>query len=409
MNLIENVKIALRALVSNKLRSTLTMLGIIIGVGAVVALMAIGEGATASITGQVEGLGSNMISILPTRELNGPMNNTQLTRLYYSDYEAIARHSENIAKIAPVFQAGKVVKYGNKSAQYTVTGITADFADVRSYKVAQGRFVTQSDNAANARVAVLGSQAATDLFGNLNPLGRTIKIGGIQFDVVGVLESKGSGGFGSSDDVILIPLETGYTKLFGSTAMADGKRLLSSLYLSAANPDVVNDAVTRVEYILRKQHGLSPSVEADFSVISQNQFLDTLGQITTTLTIFLGAIAAISLLVGGIGIMNIMLVSVTERTREIGLRKAVGARRNAILAQFLIETVTLSVFGGLLGVLLGAGVAWLFTFTGMITAQVTLSSISMAFLFAVAVGVFFGLYPASRAASLRPIEALRYE
>jgi putative ABC transport system permease protein len=408
MNIIENVRIALRALVSNKLRSALTMLGIVIGVGAVVALLAIGQGATASVTSQVEGLGSNMITILPTRNLRGMMG-AQTTRLYYSDYETIAGHNENIAKMAPIYQAGETVKYGSKNAQYTVMGTTPDFTDVRAYKVSQGRFLNENDSAANARVAVLGSQTAVDLFGNLNPVGRSIKIGGVQFDVIGVLESKGSGGFGSSDDVILIPLETGYTKLFGSAAVDNGKRLISTLSISAASPNVVNDVIAQVEYILRKQHGLDPSADADFSVMSQNQFLDTLNQITSTLTIFLGAIAAISLLVGGIGIMNIMLVSVTERTREIGLRKAVGARRNTILMQFLVETVTLSVFGGLLGVLLGAGVAWLFTFTGMITAHVTLNSVLLAFMFAVAVGVFFGLYPASRAAALRPIEALRYE
>jgi putative ABC transport system permease protein len=384
------------------------MLGIVIGVGAVVALLALGEGARASITGQVEGLGSNMISILPMREMGRSMN-SQTTRLYYADYQAIVEHNENIAEIAPIFQAVEVVKYGNKSAQYSVTGVTPDFAYVRAYEIAQGRFITQNDNAANTRVAVLGYQTAEDLFGNLNPLGRTIKIGGVQFEVIGVLESKGSSGFGSGDDVILIPLETGYMKLFGSNAVADGKRLISSLSLSAARPDVVNDTIARVEYILRKQHGLDPAEESDFSVMSQNQFLDTLNLITSTLTVFLGAIAAISLLVGGIGIMNIMLVSVTERTREIGLRKAVGARRNTILMQFLIETMTLSVLGGLLGILLGAGVAWFVTLTGLITAQITAASILMAFLFAVAVGVFFGLYPASRAAALRPIEALRYE
>ncbi len=408
MDLFENVRIALRALVSNKLRSALTMLGIVIGVGAVVALLAIGEGATTSITSQVEGLGSNMITILPTRELRG-MIGAPTTRLYYTDYEAIADHSQNIAQIAPVCQSSEPVKYGSKNATYTVIGTTPDFADVRAYKVAQGRFISENDNASQERVVVLGAQTAQDLFGNLDPLGRKIKIDGVQFDVVGVLEAKGSGGFGSSDDVIIVPLDTGYAKLFGSAAIADGKRLISSLYLSAANPEVVNDVIARTEYILRKQHGLTPTEDADFSVMSQNQFLDTLTQITDTLTIFLGAIAAISLLVGGIGIMNIMLVSVTERTREIGLRKAVGARRNTILMQFLVETITLSTLGGLLGISLGAGVAWFFTFTGMITAEITVDSILMAFFFAVAVGVFFGLYPASRAAALRPIEALRYE
>jgi putative ABC transport system permease protein len=410
MNLIENIRLALRALAANKLRSGLTMLGIVIGVGAVVALLAIGNGAAVSITQSVEGIGSNMITVMPGRFRMRPGQGTgQAASLYYEDFEAIQASVRQVTAIAPVYQSMAAVKVGDKSSQVSVTATTAAFAPVRSYQVAAGRFLTDNDQAAAARVVVLGSQTAADFFNGLNPLGRKIKIDGVSFEVVGVLQSKGSSGFGSADDIALIPLETGYEKLFGAKATDGSQRKLSLISLSAVNPDTVDEATAQVTRALRRQHQLAASDDADFSVISQTDLLSTVGTITTTLTIFLGAIAAISLLVGGIGIMNIMLVSVTERTREIGLRKAVGARRSAILMQFLVETITLSVFGGLMGIGLGVGVAALFTMLELITAQVTADSILMAFAFAVAVGLFFGIYPAFRAASLRPMDALRYE
>jgi len=275
--------------------------------------------------------------------------------------------------------------------------------------VADGRFITNNDNAAQARVVVLGSQAAIDLFSGLNPMGRDITISGINFTVVGVLASKGTTSFFSQDDIILVPIETGYARLFGGRALVSGQRTLSSISLSAANSNSVNDVISQVEYILRRDHGLTLRDTLPFSVSSQNQALSTLTSITTTLTAFLGAIAGISLFVGGIGIMNIMLVSVRERTREIGLRKAVGARRSAILLQFIVETITLSLFGGILGILLGAGIAGVVTLTGLITTYVSLDVILYSFFFAALVGLFFGIYPAYQAASLRPIEALRYE
>jgi putative ABC transport system permease protein len=404
----ENIRIALRALMANKLRSILTMLGIIIGVGAVVALLSIGQGATASITSSVEGLGSNLVIVAPGRLFNRE-GGSQNAKLYYSDYEAIAANGTNMNLIVPMYQTMGTVKYNDKDTQLSLAGVTEDYAAVRAYKLAQGRFIDAIDRNQNSQVAVLGSQTASDLFGNLSPIGQRIKIDSVSFDVIGVLEPKGSGGFGSEDDIVLIPLETGYTKLFGSTAEDSGKRLISRIFISASDSKVVNDVMAQINFLLRKLHGLAPGTDDDFSVVSQSDFLSTLSAISTTLTVFLGAIAAISLLVGGIGIMNIMLVSVTERTREIGLRKAVGAKRSTILFQFLVETITLSVIGGLLGILLGGTIAYIFTALNLITAHLSMDTLALAFFFATAVGVFFGIYPAMRASSLRPIEALRYE
>ncbi|HEX2995884.1 MAG TPA: FtsX-like permease family protein, partial [Anaerolineales bacterium] len=247
-----------------------------------------------------------------------------------------------------------------------------------------------------------------DLFGSLSPVGKLISINGIKFKVIGVLESKGAG-FGSADDAVLIPLQTGYSKVFGSTAMYNSKRIVNSIYVSVAAAEKMDTVSSQIEYVLRRSHDLKASDESDFNIMSQADLLETLNSVTQTLTIFLGAIAGISLLVGGIGIMNIMLVSVTERTKEIGLRKAVGATRNQILSQFLIETMTLSVLGGIIGILFGVTIALFFTLSGLITASVSAGSIVLAFTFAMAIGVFFGLYPAYRAANLHPMEALRYE
>jgi putative ABC transport system permease protein len=407
MNILENIRISFRALAANKLRSGLTMLGIIIGVAAVVALMAIGRGATRSVTSRVEGLGSNLVSVSSARNLR--QVGAQSTPLYFSDYQAIAQGTSNVSGISPTYQTAAQVQYGNKQSQFSITGVTPDFAEVQAYTVEQGRFITNGDNAAESRVVVLGSQTATDLFSGLNPMGRVITIDGINFTVVGVLASKGSTGFFNTDDVILIPLQTGYNRLFGGRALENGKRTLSSIALSASDPNAVDSVISQVEYILRREHGLTLRDTLPFNVNSQNQFLSTLNSITTTLTAFLGAIAGISLFVGGIGIMNIMLVSVRERTREIGLRKAVGARRSVILMQFLVETITLSLVGGVLGILLGAAIAGVVTLTGLITTYVSLDVILYSFFFAALVGLFFGIYPAYQAASLRPIEALRYE
>jgi putative ABC transport system permease protein len=409
MNIFENIRISFRALAANKLRSGLTMLGIIIGVAAVVALMSIGRGATRSVTSRVEGLGSNLISVTSARIVRQAGVGAQSTPLYYSDYQAIAKDVPDVIGISPTYQSSEQVAYGANQSQFTITGVTPAFASVQAYTVAQGRFISNADNYAETRVVVLGSQAASDLFSGLNPMGRDITINGINFTVVGVLESKGTTGFFSTDEVVLIPLETGYSRIFGGRSLDNGKRTLSSISLSAANPNVVDTVISQVEYVLRREHRLTLNDTLPFSVSSQSQALSTLTSITSTLTAFLGAIAGISLFVGGIGIMNIMLVSVRERTREIGLRKAVGARRSVILMQFIVETITLSLVGGILGILLGAAIAGVVTLTGLITTYVSLDVVLYSFFFAALVGLFFGIYPAYQAASLRPIEALRYE
>jgi putative ABC transport system permease protein len=409
MNFAENFRIALRALAANKLRSALTMLGIIIGVGAVVALMAIGTGATASITGQVQGIGSNLIIIFPGK-FSRTQQSTKVSFMYYSDYEALLKNLHEVSAITADYQvAGMSVTYGKTRISPSIIATTPSYAAVRTETVAHGRFLTEGDRSTRARVAVIGSQTASDLFEGLNPVGRTIDIGGVPFEIVGLLTPKGASGFGSGDDVLIIPLETAYDRLLGSKAVENGKPLVTDISLSATTGDVVNDVMVQIERLLRREHGLKLTDDLDFSVLSQAQFLSALTAITATLTVFLGAIAGLSLLVGGIGIMNIMLVSVTERTREIGLRKAVGARQSMILIQFLVETLVLSLTGGLVGVGLGWGIAALLSAAKVIQARVTPNSVALAFFFSAAVGVFFGLYPAYRAARLRPIDALRYE
>ncbi|MEA5077657.1 MAG: ABC transporter permease [Anaerolineaceae bacterium] len=409
MNILGNIKIALRALRANMLRSSLTVLGIVIGVAAVVALLSIGRGATANITDQVSSLGSNLITISTQMQFGPGGGSGNSTTLLYSDYESIQSSVANIADIVPIYSAREQVASTNRTSNYTVSGVTPNYTDVRSYEIDQGRFLTEADYLANDEVAVVGSTVAEDLFEGLNALGRTIKINNREFQIVGVLAESGSGGMTSGDDIILIPLSTGYSKIFGSSAMSNGKQTLSTVMISAASAETVDTVISDVELVLRSNHKLTLSEDLGFTVASQAQALETLSTVSSTLTAFLGAIAAISLLVGGIGIMNIMLVSVTERTREIGLRKAVGATQRVILTQFLIETMVLALLGGILGILLGVGIALVVTWLGLITAKITADVILLAFFSAALIGVFFGIYPAYQASKLRPIVALRYE
>ena len=410
MNILGNIKIALRALRANMLRSSLTVLGIVIGVAAVVALLSIGRGATASITSRVSSLGSNLVTVSAQLRFGPGGAGSSGASLLYSDYESIISSVHGIGAIAPSYQSEETVASSTRSSGYAVSGVTPEYMTVRSYTLAEGRFINAGDYVASSPVVVLGSQVAADIFDGLSPMGRTLKIGNTDFTVIGVFVSSGtSSGTSSGDNVVLIPLSTGYSKVFGSRASENGTSTLSSILISASSADVVNSVISDVELTLRSDHGLKLTDTLPFSVSSQAQALATLSSITGTLTAFLGAIAAISLLVGGIGIMNIELVSVTERTREIGLRKAVGATQRVILLQFLIETMTLAILGGVLGIALGWAIAEVVTLLGLITATVTADIVFLAFFSAALIGLFFGIYPAYQASKLRPIEALRYE
>ncbi len=413
MSVIESIRVALQGLAANKLRSSLTMLGIIIGVGAVIALLALGEGTQAAITEEIQSIGSNLIFIIPGRmEGHGPGAPRNVSAsLTLADAEAIAApgNVSGVLVVVPEFNNNADVVYSNESVSVSVKGTTSDYPLAYNSSPEIGEFFTEQHDTTAARVAVLGHQTAEDLFGDSDPLGRTIKINRVHFRVIGVMEEEGGGMGGSADEVVFIPITTAQRKLFGGRATSGTSWEVSSITVSLASEDYMDAAVDDITWLLRQQHEIQPGDDDDFTVMSQEDILSTMEEVTGILTIFLGAIAAISLLVGGIGIMNIMLVSVTERTREIGIRKAVGAKRRDILMQFLIEAVVLSVIGGLLGILLGAGIATLVERSGLMTTVVSTEAVLLATGFSVAVGLFFGIYPSMRAARLHPIEALRYE
>ncbi len=409
MNIIEVVRVALRSLAANKLRSGLTMLGIVIGVAAVIALVAAGAGTQAQVTEQFESLGSNLLSISSGATFfrgmsMGPASAQSLTN---DDVEAIAKLATSVAAIAPQYSVNAQVVYGNKNTQTTALGVTPDYLTVRNFQVARGRFIDSLDLTNQDKVAVLGATVAEDLFGQtlVDPLGKMIKINRQNYQIVGILASKGGGGFQNPDDQVLIPLNTAQIKFGGA-----GTTSLDSIDVQVVSADKIEWAKAELTAILRASHGLTTGQSDDFTIFDQTQMVETVTEVTGTFTVLLGSIAAISLVVGGIGIMNIMLVSVTERTREIGIRKAVGAKRRDILAQFLAEAVVLSLLGGVIGILVGYGAAQVVTpLLGYSRALVTPGSVVMALSVSIGMGLFFGTYPASRAASLHPIEALRYE
>lgn len=410
MLITQNILTALRGLMANKLRSALTILGIVIGVAAVVALMAIGNGATSSITSRIASNGSNLLNIQAGRSQRpAPGSQFVPTYLTYKDYQALSKTLSDVAGIAPAYQGRYTVTQATLSSQVQVTGVTEDYMKVHTYEMEIGRGINATDRAKKSQVAVIGATTAADLLPDVMAVGRKIKINNISFTVVGVLKAKGSTGFDNQDDVVFVPLETGYYKLFGSNAVQNGEKVVSAIAVSASSAEVVDSVSAQIDFVMRRMHHIKAGADNDFRIQNQAQLLSTLSSVTTTLTTFLGAIAALSLLVGGIGIMNITLVSVSERTREIGLRKAVGARKDHILFQFLVETMTLSISGGVIGILLGTAIAGVVTMLGLITAQVTASSVMLSFFFSMAIGLFFGIYPAYRAANLEPMEALRSE
>ncbi len=410
MDILESVRLAARGLAANKLRSVLTMLGIIIGVGAVVALLSIGQGVQTAITEQIQGIGSNLIFVLPGALTQGGASfgaGTAAT-LTLGDAEALADsiNCPDVAAVAPQQQRSLQIVYRSRNTNATVVGTTPSFAFVRNTEPAEGRFFDDQDASSSSRVAVLGAQIAVDLFDEESAVGQTIRISRVPFRVIGVLVEQGGGG--PTDTSIYVPLSTAKSRLFGTTSARGGGQAVQLILVSAVSENRIDAAVDQITAVLRQRHKIEYE-DDDFSVTSQKDILGVLNQVTNILTIFLGAIAAISLLVGGIGIMNIMLVSVTERTREIGIRKAVGAKRRDILIQFLIEAMVLSVIGGVIGVGFGALLAFGVNATGALVTRVSPQAVALSVSFSLAVGLFFGLYPATRAASLNPIQALRYE
>ncbi|RLC62747.1 MAG: hypothetical protein DRI80_05650 [Chloroflexota bacterium] len=414
MSILESVRLAFRALAANKLRAALTMLGIIIGVGAVIALMSVGEGVSLYITTQFQGIGTNLLFVFPgTLDQGGmPGMSTATAELTNGDAEALRDpiRAPDVAAVSPQVLCSAVVATGSRNTAAQVIGVTSGFAEVRNWFPEMGEFIDQEDLNSRARVAVLGRTVVEDLFpDNPYPLEQTVKINGVPFRVIGVMEEKGGSEFGDVDNRVLVPLTTAQTRLFPSRSRS-GEYLVSLIMVKAVSEDRMEAASEQIATILRERHGIAFADEDDFSIVSQSDILNVFGQITSVLTIFLGAIAGISLLVGGIGIMNIMLVSVTERTREIGLRKAVGARRRDILWQFLIEAMTLSLVGGIVGI--GVGVLGAEVISALIEdfrAVVSPQAVLLATTFSAAVGLFFGIYPARRASLLNPIDALRYE
>jgi putative ABC transport system permease protein len=396
---------ALESLSSNKVRTGLTMLGIIIGVGAVIAMLAIGAGTEQAIVGEIEGIGTNLLFV--STNYDDVTNPKPLT---LQDAEALNDpvFAPSIAAAAPIVQGQAEVTYAGNGTTASLVGVTEDYIKVQNVELSEGEFFSSVQVNGIASAVILGANVAEELFGRSDGLvGETVRVGGQPFRVVALLKKEGGSRFGSGDDQIMVPLTTAQARLIPGAV----KNEVSMIYVSAITSDVVKAAEDEVSLILRDRHKLKLA-EDDFSIMSQEMFLDMASTITGVFTVFLGGVAGISLLVGGIGIMNIMLVSVTERTKEIGLRKAVGAKKKDIMAQFLIESSLLSLLGGAIGIVLG----WLLGLgVGKIAAAsdflldpiITLNAVLLATLFSAAVGLFFGIYPASRAAQLEPIEALR--
>jgi len=390
---------AVRRILRNRIRSLLTSLGIIIGVGSVIVMVAVGAGSQAQIERQIASMGTNLIMVMP------PRGRREANRLTRADVTRLREQSSYLAAISGVVRRGATVLGGSASGGWptTVMGVEPDYLTIKQWEVDSGESFGDRELASRAKVAVLGRTVARALFGESSPLGARIRIQATPFTIIGVLEPRGSTGMGSDqDDVVLVPLDTALTRL-------QRVRTLGSIEASAVRAELMDAAQAEVEQILREAHRLSAADEADFDVMNQSQIIQTASQTSRTLTMLLAAIAGVSLVVGGIGIMNIMLVSVTERTREIGIRLAVGARRRDILLQFLAEAVILSLLGGAIGIALAVGVSLLLDALSGLPTVIQPGIILASAGFAAAVGIFFGYYPARKAAKLDPIEALRYE
>jgi len=397
--------IALRALRRNKMRSMLTALGIIIGVASVVAMVAVGNGAQARITSQVSALGQNLLTVFAGSKKSGGVNSGlgSASAITLEDASAIQREVPDVAAVSPEVSVTAQAIANGRNWSTTVVGESQDYLRIRDWKLAAGSMFNESDIRSAAKIAVIGSKTANELFGPLNPVGQSVRIKNIPFTIVGLLESKGAGmGGANQDDRLLIPYTTAMKRITGD-------RYLRSVNVEIRSSDRMDIAQQQITSLLRQRHRLTSDQSDDFNIFNQKEIADTVNSISKIITLLLGSIAGISLVVGGIGIMNIMLVSVTERTREIGIRIAVGAQPGDIRLQFLIEAVTLSLLGGLIGVLCGVGVSHLVGMFADFKAVVSSGSIILAFGVSSVIGIFFGFYPAHKAAALDPIVALRYE
>src|SRR5438105_12720594 len=407
MNFLAILKVAVRALNRNKLRTALTMLGIIIGVGAVIALVSIGQGAQAMIQDQINGMGTNMMFIMPGNVFFGgaSLGAGAASTLTEEDVEAMLKEIPTIAAASPIVRASGQLVFGNQNWFSQIQGTNEKFPQIRNWKVELGEFFTDLDVRSADRVIVLGKTPADKLFSGVDPVGQMVRVRNLPFRVVGVLAAKGQSMVGQDqDDTAIVPYTTAQRKLLGQQIPS-----INQAMISAISPEASAVTETQVAGLLRQRHKIQPGQADDFMVRNMTDVAQTSAQITTLMTILLGSIAAISLIVGGIGIMNIMLVSVTERTREIGIRMAVGARPNYIRLQFLAESLVLSLVGGFVGVVIGGSVAALIARVLGWPTLVSALSVLVSFAFATAIGIFFGYYPAHKAAALDPIEALRYE
>lgn len=407
MELVELISEAIGTLKLNKMRTGLAVLGIVIGIGSVIALISLGQGSQKSIENQIQSLGSNLLTISPGGQISGGVRGAggSLTTLTLDDAKAIAMSPQitTVNKVSAEYNSRSQVIAGRNNTNTQINGVQPQYAEIRKIEMSSGTFISQRDVDTMTKVAVLGPQVVTDLFGEgADPIGQNIRVNGQTLRIIGVTVSKGGSGFNNPDDAIYVPLSTAQKQLFGANN-------LTSIAVEAKSADVMTDAQNQIGYFLLARHKISDPADADFRIFSQNDILNTASQVTGTFTTLLGGIAAISLLVGGIGIMNIMLVTVTERTREIGLRKALGAKRKTIITQFLTEAILLTVIGGFAGVIVGIGISYGLSKMMSLPFAVSLSAIALAIGVSGGIGILFGWYPAHKAAHLQPIEALRYE
>ena len=402
MLFLQVIRTAFRGIIANKMRTSLTMLGIIIGVGAIIAMLSLGEGAKLQVMESMSRFGTNVLRIRPGAAMLGHVRTGRVETLTMEDAEALRASVPGIRQLSPVVGSSTQVKYSNKNATTLVTGTTPEFIEINKFEVAEGRFFEQTDIKLVRRVAAIGATVRKELFGEGPAVGEEVKIEGQTFTVIAVMSPKGQSTFADPDDQIFIPVTTSQRRVFFQDFVND-------INIQVEDASLIPAVKEGIESVLRARHRLPPGVESDFTIRDFTEIMRAMQETTRTFTVLLSGIAAVSLLVGGIGVMNIMLVSVTERTREIGIRMAVGARRKDILRQFLIEALTITVTGGVIGIGVGASIAALLSRFGEWQTVITFWSIALGFCFSGLVGLVFGIYPARKASLMDPIEALRYE